>query len=92
MGKRKFTQINKLDIQCGETHFQNSFILLFYLDNFKDIIVVTVAFYLKMGQREEYSYIVLENTENTADPLSLSNSCVNITIQVNLLELAEISH
>lgn len=92
MGKRKFTQINELDVQCGETHFQNSFILLLYLDNFKDIRVITVAFYLKMEQREEYSYIVLENTENTAAPLSLSNSCVNIMIQVSLLELAEISH
>lgn len=91
MGKRKFTQINELVAQCGETHFQNSFILPFYLDNFKDIRVVTVAFYLKMGQREEYSYIVLENTENAAAALSLSNYCVNITIQVSLLELAEIS-
>ena len=71
IGERKFTQISELDVGRGEIHFQNSFILLFYLDNFKDISGVTVAFYLKMEQRKENSYAV---PENTAAPLSLRDS------------------
>lgn len=63
--------MSELDVGRGEIHFQNSFIILFYLDNFKDISVVMVAFYLKMEQRKENSCVV---PENTVAPLSFRNS------------------